>query len=205
MANGTGEGGHRDEVRIPFHPEPCWLSSGPMTLSEPTRANALAQLPSRGRSSNCYRLSPWLLACTVIAVPHAPRRGLAVFVRASLLAAAMAGFSVVVSAGAPLIIEFPIPTAASAPRGITAGPDGNLWFTEASGNNIGRITAAGAITEFPIPTVGSGPQSITAGPDGNLWFTEFSGNKIGQITPAGAITEFPICSVGGCGPRAGGP
>ena len=34
-------------------------------------------------------------------------------------------------------------TPARAPNDITAGPDGNLWFTEAGGNRIGRITPAG--------------------------------------------------------------
>src|SRR5438034_737511 len=88
--------------------------------------------------------------------------------------------------------EFTIPTAGSYPWGITAGPDGNLWFTEYSGNNIGRITTSGAITEFPLPTANSAPFGITAGPDGNLWFTEFVGNKIGRITTSGAITEVPL-------------
>src|SRR5208282_2637958 len=74
---------------------------------------------------------------------------------------------------------------------ITAGPDGNLWFT--GGNNIiGRITPTGTITEFTIPTANCFPGSITAGPDGNLWFVEEDSNKIGRITPAGMITEFPI-------------
>jgi len=36
--------------------------------------------------------------------------------------------------------EFPVPTASSQPAGITAGPDGNLWFAEQNGNKIGRIT-----------------------------------------------------------------
>ena len=58
------------------------------------------------------------------------------------------------------------------PGGIAAGPDGNLWFTEGNGNQIGRITTAGVITEFPIPTANSDPYGIAAGPDGNLWFTE---------------------------------
>ena len=31
------------------------------------------------------------------------------------------------------ITEFAIPTANASPRGITAGPDGNLWFTEMDG------------------------------------------------------------------------
>jgi hypothetical protein len=42
------------------------------------------------------------------------------------------------------------PTPLSEPTAIVAGPDGALWFTEFSGNNIGRITVEGAITEFPF-------------------------------------------------------
>ena len=80
------------------------------------------------------------------------------------------------------IREFPITTAInSQPVGITAGPDGNLWFTEIASNNIGRISTAGVITEFAVPTANSQPVGITAGPDGNLWFTEEHGNKIGQL------------------------
>jgi streptogramin lyase len=45
-------------------------------------------------------------------------------------------------ATAGTITEFPIPTANSQPRGITAGPDGNLWFTESSGDKIGRISTS---------------------------------------------------------------
>jgi virginiamycin B lyase len=61
--------------------------------------------------------------------------------------------------------EYPVPTALSNPQGITAGPDGALWFTEDIGNKIGRITTAGVITEYPVPTANSGPGGITAGPE----------------------------------------
>src|ERR1700691_4514820 len=37
----------------------------------------------------------------------------------------------------------------SAPWMITPGPDGNLWFTEKSANEIGKITPAGVISSFP--------------------------------------------------------
>jgi hypothetical protein len=79
------------------------------------------------------------------------------------------------------ITEYPIPTADNSPFGITAGPDGNLWFTERGSNKIGRITTSGNITEFTLPTPRSGLFGITAGPDGNLWFTEASGDKIGRL------------------------
>src|SRR5437660_12256405 len=89
------------------------------------------------------------------------------------------------------ITEFRLPTNASSPDGIVAGPDGNVWFTEKIGNKIGRVTPQGTITEFPLPTANSLPSGITAGSDGNVWFTELEG-KIGRITPQGAVTEFAL-------------
>src|SRR5579864_5791644 len=80
---------------------------------------------------------------------------------------------------------YPVPTAYSGPQGITAGPDGALWFTEIYGDRIGRITTAGVITEYLVPTAHSLPWGIAAGPDGALWFTEnnvYRGNKVGRIT-----------------------
>src|SRR5215467_7527426 len=89
--------------------------------------------------------------------------------------------------GAGEVTEFPVPTpnglfwfvANSAPEDITAGPDGNLWFTEAKGNKIGRITTAGVITEFPPVAADSEVWGITAGSDGNLWFIEYNGEQFG--------------------------
>ncbi|MHB8146280.1 MAG: Vgb family protein [Vulcanimicrobiaceae bacterium] len=81
--------------------------------------------------------------------------------------------------------EYAIPTSSARPLGITAGPDGNLWFTEYNGlgHKIGRITTGGTITEYSLPTSDAYPVGITTGPDGNLWFTEQEGNNIGKITP----------------------
>ncbi len=90
------------------------------------------------------------------------------------------------------IADYGVPTSGSSPYGITAGPDGALWFTEYSGNKIGRVTTSGAITEYSVPASGTGSFDITAGPDGALWFTEYSGNKIGRITTSGAITEYNV-------------
>ena len=92
--------------------------------------------------------------------------------------------------------EFSLQTKYSYPSGITAGPDGNIWFTEggtgAGGSKIGRITPQAAITEFPTLTPASGPMGIVLGPDGNLWFTEAYANKIGRIAPNGPMAEYPL-------------
>jgi streptogramin lyase len=79
------------------------------------------------------------------------------------------------------------------PLGIVPGPDGNLWFAEASDNKIGRISPSlDDLDLFSSPTDGSVPGAITLGPDGNLWFTERAGNKIGRVTPEGIFSEFTV-------------
>jgi len=88
-------------------------------------------------------------------------------------------------AAAGTVTEFNVPGGVF---GITAGPDGNLWFTGAG--TIGRITPSSTITLFPVP--GSAPGAITAGPDGNLWFLDNGTGKIGRITTGGSFTEFPV-------------
>ena len=93
------------------------------------------------------------------------------------------------------ITEFPVPTANADPSGITAGPDGNLWFTELTVGKIGMINpTTHAISRVRHPHAVPSPAAITAGPDGNLWFTEIPRQaKIGEINPAThAITEYPI-------------
>jgi virginiamycin B lyase len=112
------------------------------------------------------------------------------FLTVVLLAVLFTSFAAPTGVDAAVTItEYATPTQNSDPQGITAGPDGNLWFTEYNVNKIGKTTPAGTITEYPIPTAASGPLIITAGPDGNLWFTEANVNKIGKITPTGTITE----------------
>ena len=104
----------------------------------------------------------------------------------------------VASAVTPQIVEYSAGISPSAfPAYITAGPDGNLWFTEVNTSKIGRITTDGVVTEFSAGiTPNSGPTGITVGPDGNLWFAEqadsngSSGGRIGRITTDGVVTEF---------------
>ncbi len=96
------------------------------------------------------------------------------------------------------IAEFPVTPTDAGPLGITAGPDGNMWFTQLNSNgdpsadDIGKITSSGVITEYQIPTANSGAWGIASGGDGNLYFTELAANNIAQITTSGVITEFAI-------------
>src|SRR5262249_16276740 len=55
--------------------------------------------------------------------------------------------------------------------GISAGPNGSVWFTTVSFNftnllaTIGRITPDGNTTRFIVPSRYTAPRGITAGPD----------------------------------------
>ena len=87
------------------------------------------------------------------------------------------------STGSPSSIHETQVTSAAEPFGITAGPDGNMWFAV-----TGTATVAGTIdainpstfkiTTLKIPTnvvAIPSPIGIVAAPDGNLWFTDGSG------------------------------
>src|SRR5262245_21189754 len=86
------------------------------------------------------------------------------YCRVALLAIFVLSSCVVEAAGPPTT-EFTTPTADSQLWNITTGSDGNLWFTEFKGNNLGRITPDGVFGEAPIPTANSGPVGITTGSD----------------------------------------
>jgi virginiamycin B lyase len=72
--------------------------------------------------------------------------------------------------------------------------DGSLWFTEFTGNKIGKISkATGAIVEYPLPEPLSGPISLTLASDGNIYTDESLSNKIAKLVPAtGVISEMAI-------------
>jgi streptogramin lyase len=80
-------------------------------------------------------------------------------------------------------------------EGITAGPHGDVWFTESNvavaGSAIGEINPnTHAITEYAVPTSFYVPSGIATGPDGNLWFTDGFTNS-NNVT-VGAIGELVL-------------
>ena len=102
---------------------------------------------------------------------------------------ALGALALLLAAGAraQAINEFPI-----LPKrllyGITAGPDGAMWFTDFD-SGVGRMTTGGAVTQF---SVGGNPEGIVTGPDGNLWFADIGFSQIGRITTSGTVTRYPV-------------
>jgi virginiamycin B lyase len=88
--------------------------------------------------------------------------------------------------------EFEIPSP-SQPGWITAGPDGQIWFTHQSTapSAISKVGVQG--TPFVLYTTSitnTGPRGITAGPDGNVWYTKQGG--IGRMQPDGMSVEYGV-------------
>ncbi|HET9199006.1 MAG TPA: hypothetical protein VFN92_12230 [Solirubrobacterales bacterium] len=120
--------------------------------------------------------------------------------RGWLLAASVAVLSSLVLAANALSAEEPTIfnlAPAMHARGVTIGPDGNLWFagTSSSGSRtpgaVGRVEPDGRVVEFGLQE-SSGAAAIVAGPDGNLWFTEPIAGRIGRVAVGGAIVTFPL-------------
>jgi streptogramin lyase len=116
--------------------------------------------------------------------------------KANKVAKVTTGVSGIRVTPAGVVTEYPILTASSTPSGITRGPDGNLWFTEATADQVAKVTTLGAITEYKTPTANASAQEIVAGPDGNLWFTEYSQSRVASVSTSGMITEYPTPSLG---------
>ena len=85
----------------------------------------------------------------------------------------------------------------SQPFELTAGPEGDVWFTDQGRHPaIGRITPGGTITEFSRGLArGSVPFGIATGTDDQVWFTDrgCSGAghcAVGRVTASGQIAEL---------------
>ncbi len=69
----------------------------------------------------------------------------------------------------------------TAPRSLTTGRDGNVWFTSVgAAKGIGHVGRDGT---GAVASVGNySPTSVTYGRDGNIWFTDRRNNSIGRVS-----------------------
>ncbi len=78
---------------------------------------------------------------------------------------------------------------------MTSGPDGNIWFTLPSSNQIGAVTTGGAMVHtFTLPTAASNPSKMVSGPLSSVWFMEptVTNPRLGRSTTSGTIVECPF-------------
>jgi streptogramin lyase len=90
---------------------------------------------------------------------------------------------------------FQTPSFEGGPFRITAGLEGDLWFTEFSGSrspepHVGRMTAEGTVTNFAIERGNPDLGGITLGREGDLWVAECCSGRLGRVSPLGVVTQF---------------
>lgn len=134
--------------------------------------------PIEGAANARYFLTPDDAGHTVIARIEANNGGGATYASSAP------------SAVAKLLEEHAL-ASGSHPRGITTGPDKNLWTVNEATSKIAKMTTAGAVTEYALPA-GSAPIAIVTGPDENLWYTDSGTAKVGKITTSGTRTEYAL-------------
>jgi virginiamycin B lyase len=79
---------------------------------------------------------------------------------------------------------FPAPKGRG-PYGITATPDGTVWFSSLAGSYIARIDPATSELEtFDVPTEGGGARRVWSDSSGKLWVTEWFAGKLARFDPA---------------------
>ena len=79
--------------------------------------------------------------------------------------------------------QLPAPSI-SGPQGITAGPDGALWFTNAATTRSGGSRPRGTVTNYPAPASAS-PRGSRPGPTAPCGSPTSGNDSIGRITTGG--------------------
>jgi streptogramin lyase len=100
------------------------------------------------------------------------------------------------AADAGSVAEYPIPSGLPSIGALAVGPDGNIWFTDAGNNAIGRIAptfAASSYVEYSLGASYAGLGAIAAGPDGAMWFLASQAPPfIGRISLDGGQNACPL-------------
>jgi streptogramin lyase len=80
---------------------------------------------------------------------------------------------------------------------IITGPDGRMWYSDANGSQIIRMSMSGARKLFPLSYNGGtlfNPEQMTVGADGNFYILPFGVPLVGVVTTSGVLTTFPVPS-----------
>jgi virginiamycin B lyase len=72
------------------------------------------------------------------------------------------------------------------PYGITATPQGGIYYASLAGNHIARIdTATGTATPIDPPTAGQGARRVWSDARGRIWVSEWLSGQVSVYDPAG--------------------
>jgi virginiamycin B lyase len=72
------------------------------------------------------------------------------------------------------------------PYGITATPDGTVWYASLAGNHIARVDpGTGQATVVEPPTPAQGARRVWTDSTGRVWVSEWNAGQVGVYDPAG--------------------
>lgn len=82
------------------------------------------------------------------------------------------------------------------PYGITATPDGDIYYASLAGSYLGQVDLdTGAATELDPPTDGAGVRRAWSDSTGRIWISEWNAGQVGLYDPAdGSWREWPLPS-----------
>lgn len=70
------------------------------------------------------------------------------------------------------------------PYGITATPDGKVFYASLAGNHIAQINSqSDAATPLDPPTPGQGARRVWSDSQGNIWVSEWTAGQVARYTP----------------------
>jgi virginiamycin B lyase len=80
------------------------------------------------------------------------------------------------------------------PYGITAAPDGTVYYASLAGSYVGRLDAAGGAAEvLEPPTPGQGARRVWSDSNGRIWVSEWNAGQLAAYDPAtGEWREWPL-------------
>jgi virginiamycin B lyase len=77
--------------------------------------------------------------------------------------------------------EYPL-AGSKSPNGVIEGIDGNFYFTDTLGNQIGQFKIKSTkVNFFAVPTSNAQPTAMILGPDSQIYFTEPGSDHLGQF------------------------
>jgi DNA-binding beta-propeller fold protein YncE len=85
------------------------------------------------------------------------------------------------------------------PVGIAVDSADNMTVCNCRGNNLARVTPAGAVTVFASSPLFNCPNGITRTADGRFFVVNFSDGRMLEVSAEGKVSEFALIPGGGNG------
>lgn len=149
---------------------PSWIVVGPdgaAWFSEPT-FRTIGRVTSAGKVSSFDYPDDWGEPRRIIAGPD----GAVWFALSAVMALGR-----ITPEGEITTIDLPYGAGA-----LATDAQKRLWFTDATGAQIGYVDARGTVHEVPLPKTPRMIRSMAEGPDGAMWFADQIGKVIGRIS-----------------------